>query len=59
MNETPSDYLDPDWKKFEKVHCWRNYVSEEVQGLWQTLTPELRAALARQAETEAGREEWE
>lgn len=63
MSETkdppPYDYMAPMWEKYEKVHGWRNYVSDEVQAMWNTFTPEQRAALARQADDMAGMENWE
>lgn len=57
-DDTPKDYLDPQWDKAGRVHEWKNYISEEVQAMWPTFTPEVRAALARQAEDNASREEW-
>lgn len=58
-SKTPDDYLHPDWDRVDKVHDWRNHVSDEVQDLWLTFTEPQRAALARQAQELAAREEWE
>jgi len=55
----PRDYLQPEWHWRQSVHNWRNYISEEVQAMWLTFTPEQRAALARNADEIAGREEWD
>lgn len=55
----PYDYLEPEWGKHKRVHNWRNYISEEIQAAWPTLTPDLRAALARQANEHAEREDWD
>lgn len=51
--------VDPRFKEAGSVHDWRNYISEEVRGLWPSLPMTLRAALARQAEGQAQAEEWE
>lgn len=59
MTDTPKDYADPDWHSQQMVHCWRNYISDEVIALWPTFTDEQKAAIARQAESFADREEWE
>lgn len=59
LENPPLDYLEPAWDKAGRVHEWKNYISEEIQGLWLTLIPELRAALARQAENNAWNEEWD
>jgi len=56
---TPDDYLSPDWNNCGKVHEWKHYVSEEVQGLWDTFSDEVKAALARQSEAMASKEEWD
>jgi hypothetical protein len=56
---TPRDYREPEWTRTDRVHNWRNYISEEVQVAWPTFTPEQQAMLARQAEEQASREEWD
>lgn len=59
LDLTPDDAQSPRWDLANRVHDWRNYVSAEVQAMWHTFTPEQRAALARNADEIAGREEWE
>jgi len=59
MNETPSDYLTPNWDEYRKIHGWRNYISDEIRLAWDTFTPEQKAMLARQAESLASNEEWD
>ena len=63
---TESGYLvtqalaDPQpWDEGGKVHNWRNYVTDDVRAIWHTFNPEQKVALARMADTFAGREEWE
>ena len=54
--------MDPEWDYDwweNRVHDWRNYISKEVRQMWQSFTPEQRAALARQADEQAGQEEWD
>ena len=55
----PSDLASPRWEEGGSVHNWRRYVTEEVRSIWGTFTPEQQAALYRQAEEMAGKEEWE
>jgi hypothetical protein len=56
---TPTDYLDPKWGKYDRLHNWRNYVSEEVQAAWQTFTDIQKAMIARQCEQQAHAEDWD
>lgn len=59
MKLTPQDYKNPDWKKIDRVHNWRNYISMELQSMWNTFTDDQKAAIARSAEESADMEEWE
>jgi len=59
MQYTPKDWENPKWEDAERVHEWKNYVSAEVRGMWDTFTPEQKQALARSAEECASREEWD
>lgn len=57
-------YPDPleipqDWKKGGRVHNWQNYVGENVRALWPGLSDELKLAIAKDADEQAGNEEWE
>ena len=55
----PASYEHPDWDAAGKVHDWRNYISDEVRQMWESFTTEQKAAIARQADNLAGREEWD
>lgn len=55
----PMDFANPQWGQGSAVHNWQNYVSEEVQSLWMGFSQAQRAALARQAEALADKEEWD
>ncbi len=57
--DTPSDWQSPEWDEEDKVHNWRNYISEEVQEMWDTFTDVQKQALARQAQSEADNEDWD
>jgi len=59
MNDTPADYAAPDWSNEQRVHNWRNYITDEVAAMWHTFTDEQKQALARQAQGHASNEEWE
>lgn len=54
----PRDFAVPKWDEAGKVHDWKNHVSDEVQAMWHTFTLDQQAALARQAQEAASREEW-
>lgn len=56
--DTPKDYLDPDFSVVEKVHGWRNYISEDLALMWHSFTSEQKAAIAINAQEIADREEW-
>lgn len=43
----------------KRVHDWRSYVGERVAALWSTLPPELRLAIADDAQAIADREDWD
>lgn len=49
----------PDWQNTNRVHDWKNYISEEVAAMWDTFTPEQREALARMADGFADCENWD
>lgn len=55
----PDDYLEPDWSKFSRAHCWRRYISDELKEMWPSLSKDMRASIARNAQDIADREEWE
>ena len=59
MDYTPPDWAAPDWGNAGRVHEWKNYVSEEVQAMWDTFTDDQKQALARQSEDNASNEEWD
>ena len=56
---TPRDYAEPAWANAARAHEWKNYISDEVRGMWQEFTDKQQASLARQAEENAGRESWD
>jgi hypothetical protein len=54
-----ADYLNPNWTAAGRMHDWRNYISDDLKKMWQTFTPEQRAAIARNADEQAGDENWD
>ena len=56
---TPRDCHEPDWAHADRVHCWRNYISDELKDLWGTFSMRQQAAIARNAQDMADREDWE
>lgn len=57
--EPPSDYLNPAWNVFFKIHCWRNYVDPKIQDIWNTFTDEQKKILSICFEKIAGDEDWD
>lgn len=57
--EQAAPYLNPDWNEEDRVHNWRNYISVEVQAMWDTFSAVQKAALYKQADEQASREEWD
>lgn len=57
--EPPHDYLKPDWANTARVHDWKNYVNDELRSMWHMFSPTQKAAIARNAEDFADREDWE
>lgn len=52
-------YLKPDWSDKNRVHNWKNWVSDEVQQIWDSFTDEQKSAIGRMAEDRAASEIWE
>ena len=59
VGRAPVDFEHPDWGKRERVHCWRNYISDDLQRMWPLFSVEQRAAVACNADDIAGREHWD
>lgn len=62
MSET--DYTleairNPRFAEAGRVHDWRNYISEEVQHLWDSFNEEQKSALYRWADDQAMNEHWD
>jgi hypothetical protein len=56
---TPSDYAAPKWDEDDRVHNWRNYISERLREMWESFTDGQKAAIAESAQEAADREEWD
>lgn len=55
----PSDWLQPDWSSYERVHNWRNHVPLTVQEIWHTFTDEQKKCLSKAYKNLADNEDWE
>ena len=53
-----NDFLMPSWEVYEKVHCWRNYISKDLQEVWQTFTQVQKYLISESAQDSADKEEW-
>lgn len=54
-----TQYLNPDWENTSRVHDWRNYISEEMQQIWDTFSEEQKRVIYENTESMANREEWD
>ncbi len=66
MNYIHKQALNPDWEEFSQIpfyvarpHEWKNYISKELQAIWDTFTDEQKQILADNADEIASREEWD
>ena len=55
----PHDYAYPVWHEAERVHDWKNYISEWLKNHWHSFTDEQKAAIAASAQETADREHWD
>lgn len=51
--------INPDWGNIGRVHDWRNYISQELAQIWQTLTDEQKILIAQNADEQASNEDWD
>lgn len=58
-DDLPNDWEHPKWNVESRVHNWRNYVSSDVQRIWETFTPEQKHFLAVLFQDMANNEEWD
>lgn len=49
----------PAFDEAEKVHDWRNHISNEIKKLWYSFTFPQKCAIIMQAQAGAELEEWE
>lgn len=54
-----NDWENPKWDGASRVHNWLNYISDELQSMWDTFTPAQKKAIFDNAEEQAMREEWD
>jgi hypothetical protein len=54
----PRDWESPKWDEYEKVHGWRNYVSEALQTEWPGFTGRQKIMLSSAFEEIADGEHW-
>lgn len=52
----PKDWEHPDWHNINRVHDWKNHVSNIVASMWDTFTDDQKKAISADAEEKAMRE---
>lgn len=58
-NSVPNDFISPNWKAMNRVHEWKNYISEEIQALWDSFSLVQKLEIAKEAQHRASQEDWE
>jgi|2_EtaG_2_1085320.scaffolds.fasta_scaffold01094_7 hypothetical protein len=59
QNDILEKMCDPQFVNRVKQHDWRNYIDEEIQQIWNSLSESARLALFITANKQAGKEEWD
>jgi hypothetical protein len=54
----PIDWKHPEWDVQERVHNWRNYVSEQLQNHWENMTDATKQIVAANLQNVADNEDW-
>ena len=55
----PIDWKHPEWGVQDRVHNWRNYVSEQLQNHWENMTDATKQIVAANLQDVADNEDWE
>lgn len=55
----PSDWAWPKWNEEDRVHNWRNYVTDDLKEIWETFGENLQKMLACHFEVLASNEDWD
>lgn len=53
------EFDSPDWKKWNKIHNWKNYVPQEFKEIWGELSVDAKACIKYICEQQADKEEWD
>lgn len=57
--DIPVDWEHPKWEERERIHNWRNYVSEDLKNHWENLSDTTKQVVSANLEDIASREEWD
>lgn len=53
------DYIYPDFENTEKVHDWKNYVTDEIVLMWSSFNRVQKNAIGEMLQDVADLEEWD
>lgn len=59
MYDVPNDWEEPKWEVKDKVHCWRNYVSDNLKNIWDTFDCDQKQIIAEAFQEIADGEDWD
>jgi len=57
--ETPKDYLQPNWNATNRIYEWKNYIPKVQQEIWNTFSDRQKSLLAKEANKKAMNESWD
>lgn len=57
--DPPSDWNDPKWNEFRRVHNWRNYATDGLISEWNNFTNRQKIIISSLLKEMARSENWE
>ncbi len=59
FKETSYEWYAPKWEEYRKVHCWRNYISEDLIEIWDSFSDIQKYHIYKNADSLASDEHWD
>lgn len=55
----PREWENPNWDEKNRIHNWKNYISDDLRQYWQNFSDKEKKMIAANAEGIASNEEWD
>jgi hypothetical protein len=55
----PTDWNNPNWQNARKVHDWKNYTTEHIRLIWDSLTTDQKIIFSSAFQEIADNENWD